>query len=484
MSKRFDLIVIGAGPAGYAAAIRAAQLGMSVACLDDRIGPGGEPVFGGTCLNVGCIPSKVLLEASEIYERSGNDFADYGIRGGKLELDLGVMMARKEGIVDVMTRGITTLFKANGVKGYSGRGRLLPNRRVELTPVGGGTGTVLEAENVILAAGSKPVELGAAPLYEDVIVDSTGALAFDTVPKRLGVIGAGVIGLELGSVWHRLGAEVVLLEAQKEFLSVCDRQIAREALRRFQAQGLDVRLGARVVACVVRRGRVELSYQDDAGKEHAEKFDRLIVAVGRDPNTEGLFAGETELLLDEWGYVHVDGFCLTNVPGVYAVGDLVRGPMLAHKGAEEGVMVVERIAGHDVRVNYDNIPSVIYTRPEIAWTGSNEQALKSAGRDYRVGTFPFAANARAHAHGDAAGLIKVLADAKTDRILGAHMIGPQCSELIANAVLAIELGASSEDVGLTMFAHPTLSEAFHEAALGVYGRAIHVAKAKSAPRKG
>ena len=480
MSKRFDLIVIGAGPAGYAAAIRAAQLGMEVACIDDWIGPDGKPALGGTCLNVGCIPSKVLLESSDVYARAHGEFAAWGVKTGKVELDLPAMMAHKAAIVAQMTQGIATLFKANGVKGYTGRGRLLPNRRVEFTPRDGGGGTVLEAENVILAAGSRPVELGAAPLQDGVIVDSSGALAFDSVPKRLGVIGAGVIGLELGSVWQRLGSEVVLLEAQKEFLSVCDRQIARDALRLFRAQGLDIRLGSRVTACAVKRGRVELAYQDEAGKEHAEKFDRLIVAVGRQPNTEGLFASETELLLDEWGFVHVDQHCLTNVPGVHAVGDLVRGPMLAHKGAEEGIMVVERIAGHDARVNYDAIPSVIYTRPEIAWAGATEQDLKAAGRGYRVGTFPFAANARAHAHGDPAGTVKVLADAETDRILGVHMLGPDCSELLAIAVVAMEFGASSEDIGMTMFAHPTLSEAFHEAALGVYGRAIHVAKARSA----
>jgi dihydrolipoamide dehydrogenase len=481
VSERFDLIVIGAGPAGYAAAIRAAQLGMNVACLDDWVNAKGAPAYGGTCLNVGCIPSKVLLEASEIYDRVRNEYSAYGIQTGEVELDLVAMMMRKEGIVERMTQGVATLFKVNGVKAFTGRGKLLPNRRVEFTPRQGEP-AIFEAENVILAAGSHSVKFGAAPLQDDIIVDSAGALTFDSVPKRLGVIGAGVIGLELGCVWRRLGSEVVLLEAQGDFLHLCDEQIAREALRHFSEQGLDIRLGARVTATVIKRGKVELSYQDVHGADHLERFDRLIVAIGRRPNTDGLFASETELLLDEWGYVHVDQYCKTNLPGVYAVGDVVRGPMLAHKGAEEGVMVVERLAGHDSRVNYDTVPAVIYTRPEIAWAGVNEQTLKAQGHAYRVGSFPFAANGRAWAHGDASGFIKILADAETDRILGVHMIGPYCSELIANAVVAMEFGASSEDIGLTMFAHPTLSEAFHEAALSVLGRAIHIARKRKEQR--
>lgn len=477
MSKRYDLIVIGAGPAGYAAAIRAAQLGMKVACMDDWIGTDGEPALGGTCLNVGCIPSKALLEASESYASLSTTYPGWGIRAKGVELDLAAMMAHKQSIVARMTQGISVLFRVNGVHSLSGRGRLLVNRTVEFTPRDGEP-EMYEAEHIILAAGSRPVELAAVPLHDDLIVDSSGALAFDEVPKRLGVIGGGVIGLELGSVWRRLGADVVVLEAQKEFLSVCDRQIAREALRSFRAQGLDIRLGARVTQCGIKRGRVELGYQDEVGGEHAEKFDRLIVAVGRQPNTEGLFASEAGLLLDEWGFVHVDSCCLTSVPGVYAVGDLVRGPMLAHKGAEEGIMVVERIAGRDTRVNYDAIPSVIYTQPEIAWVGATEETIEAEGMTCRAGVFPFAANGRAHAQGEQTGFVKVLADADTDRVLGVHMIGPGSSELIAGAVLAMEFGASSEDIGMTIFAHPTLSEALHEAALAVHGRAIHIAKAK------
>lgn len=476
--KRYDVIVIGGGPAGYAAAIRAAQLGMNVACIDERMDADGRPALGGTCLNVGCIPSKVLLEASAIYDLTRRRYPQWGILTGEIGLDLGAMMAHKQAVVDRMTQGIATLFQANGVRSLSGRGRLLPNREVEFTPTDGSEPTTLSADHVVLAAGSRPVEIGAAPLHGDIIVDSTGALGFREVPARLGVIGAGVIGLELGSVWRRLGAEVVLLEAQQEFLNVCDRQIAREALRSFRAQGLDVRLGSRVTGCTVADGVVDLEYQDEQGQTRTERFDRLIVAVGRQSNTDGLCASEAGLLLDEWGFVHVDRHCLTNLPGVHAVGDLVRGPMLAHKGAEEGVMVIERIAGREAAVNYDTIPSVIYTLPEIAWAGATEQGLTATGTAYRSGTFPFAANGRAHAYGETEGMVKVLADATTDRVLGVHMIGPGCSELIATAVVAMEFGASSEDLALTVFAHPTLSEALHEAALGVHGRAIHIAKKK------
>ncbi len=330
---------------------------------------------------------------------------------------------------------------------------------------------------MILAPGSSPVEIGIAPLQEGIIVDSSGALAFDEVPKRLGVIGAGVIGLELGSVWRRLGAEVVLLEAQDSFLGMADEQVAKEALRQFKRQGLDIRLGARVVSCETGSDGVAVQYQDAKG-EHTETVDKLIVAVGRRPNTEGLAAKEVGLLLDEWGLVHVDDECRTNLPSVYAIGDAVRGPMLAHKGSEEGMMVAEVIAGQAAEVNYDTIPSVIYTHPEIAWAGQTEQALKAAGTAYRVGTFPFAASGRARSAGDSNGMVKVIADAETDRVLGVHIIGAHCSELIAQAVIAMEMGASSEDIAMTVFAHPTLSEALHEAALAVDGRAIHIPNKK------
>lgn len=473
MTDRYDVIVIGAGPAGYVAAIRCAQLGLKTACIDDWR-EAGRPVLGGTCLNVGCIPSKALLESSEHYAQL-RDFGAHGIKIGGIALDLPAMMAHKRKVVTDLTHGIEGLFKSNGVTWLAGRGRLLGKQRVEYVAHGEAART-LETAHVILAGGSVPVAITEAPLTDTRIVDSAGALAFDDVPKRLGVIGAGVIGLELGSVWRRLGSEVVLLEAQKEFLAFADAQIVREALKAFTTQGLDIRLGARARGSKVEAGRVAVEYQDPQG-DHRETFDRLIVAVGRRPNTNGLCADEAQLLFDEWGFVHVDRQCRTNLPGVYAIGDLVRGPMLAHKGSEEGALVAELIAGHAAEVNYDTIPSVIYTLPEIAWAGKSEQALKSAGVNFKTGVFPFSANSRARAMG-ATGLIKILADAETDRVLGVHMIGPHCSELIALGVMAMEFGASSEDIALTMFAHPTLSEAFHEAALATAGRPLHIARAR------
>lgn len=473
MADRFDVIVVGAGPAGYVAAIRCAQLGMSTAVVDRWIGAGGKPALGGTCLNVGCIPSKALLEASELYVEAKHGAA-YGIRTEGVTLDLAGMMRHKEKVVSELTGGVAQLFRAHNIAWIQGRGRLLPNRRVEATEHSGAT-RILEAQNVILATGSVPVELGVAPLQGNRIVDSTGALSFDSVPERLGIIGAGVIGLELGSVWQRLGSRVVLLEAQERFLAMADAQVSREAFKQFSAQGLDIRLGARVLGSKLTDAGVVVDYEDKNGRQQLE-CDRLIVAVGRRPNTDGLFAPETELLLDEWGFIHVDEHCRTNLPGVYAVGDVVRGPMLAHKGMEEGVMVAETIAGQHAEVNYEIIPSVIYTSPEIAWAGKTEEALKASGIPYRAGTFPFAANGRAKALGVTGGFIKILSHAETDRVLGVHMIGPQCAELIALGVMAMEFGASSEDIALTMFAHPSLSESFHEAALAVLGRPLHVAR--------
>ncbi len=476
MTRRFDVVVIGGGPAGYVAAIRCAQLGMNTACIDQWRDRQGRSALGGTCLNSGCIPSKALLESSEIYDQARNSFAMHGVKCGGVALDLQAMMARKDKVVATLTQGIAGLFKSHKVTWVKGHARLLPRKQVEVHEYGGaGTGQLIEAESIILAPGSVSAEMGAAPLHGDVIVDSTGALEFSEVPARLGIIGAGVIGLELGSVWRRLGSEVVLLEAQSEFLTMTDTQIAGEALRQFTAQGLDIRLGARVLGCQVTESKVELAYQDRGG-DHRETVDKLIVAVGRRPNTRDLFVPEAELLLDEWGVIHVDEHCRTNIPGVYAIGDVVRGPMLAHKGSEEGVMVAERIAGQQTSINYDTVPSVIYTLPEIAWVGKSEQALRAAGNDCRVGIFPFSASGRALASGSTAGMVKVIADAATDRVLGVHMIGPHCSELIAQAVIAMQFSASSEDLAITMFAHPTLSEAFHEAALAVDGRPIHIAR--------
>lgn len=477
---RYDVIVVGAGPAGYVAAIRCAQLGMRTVCVDRWLDGTNKPALGGTCLNVGCIPSKALLEASELYVEATHGAA-YGIRAQGVSLDLPSMMQHKDKVVADLTGGVAQLFRAHGIEWVQGRGKLLPNRRVEVTDHDGAT-RILEAQNVILATGSTPVELGVAPLQGDRIVDSAGALAFDKVPTRLGIIGAGVIGLELGSVWQRLGSKVVLLEAQERFLSMADAQVAREALKQFSAQGLDIRLGARVLGSKVAGSEVTVDYEDKDGTQQQLACDQLVVAVGRRPCTDGLFAPETELLLDEWGFVHVDEQCRTNLPGVYAVGDVVRGPMLAHKGMEEGVMVAEGIVGQHAEVNYDIVPSVIYTAPEIAWAGKNEEALKASGVDYRVGTFPFAANGRAKALGATGGFIKILSDANTDRVVGVHMIGPQCAELIALGVMAMEFGASSEDIALTMFAHPTLSESFHEAALSVLGRPLHIARPPRAAR--
>jgi dihydrolipoamide dehydrogenase len=476
MADRYDVVVIGAGPAGYTAAIRAAQLGLKVACVDDWRGPAGEPALGGTCLNAGCIPSKALLETSEFFFLARDHGAAHGLRFKGLDLDLAAMQAHKDKVVSDLTRGIATLFKAHGVTWIPGRGKLLPKNLVEVT---GEPTQQLEAEHVILASGSTPVNLKSAPFDRQRIVDSQAALEFQEVPRRLGVIGAGVIGLELGSVWRRLGAEVVLLEAQETFLPMADEQVAREALKQFTAQGLDIRLGARVMESKVEKDAVTVRYQGKDG-ERKESVDRLIVAVGRRPNTDGLVTDDARLLLDEWGFVHVDEHCRTNLPKVYAVGDLVRGPMLAHKGMEEGVMVAERISGRETAVNYDVVPSVIYTQPEIAWVGKTEQALKAAGTACRAGVFPFAANGRAKAMGQAAGFIKVLADTHTDRVLGVHLIGPNCSELVAPAALAMSFGASNEDIVLTMFAHPTLSEALHEASLAVAGHAIHLAQPKRA----
>jgi dihydrolipoamide dehydrogenase len=473
MADRFDVVVIGAGPAGYVAAIRCAQLGLRTACVDRWLGANNQPALGGTCLNVGCIPSKALLEASELFVEATHGSA-YGIRTQGVTLDLPGMMRHKEKVVGDLTGGVAQLFRSHGITWVAGRGKLLPNHRVEATEHNGSV-KMLEAEHVILASGSKPTELGVVPLQGDRIVDSAGALTFDSVPVRVGVIGAGVIGLELGSVWQRLGSKVVLLEAQEHFLAIADGQVAREAHKQFSAQGLDIRLWARVRGSKLTGETVVVDYEDKSGAQSLE-CDRLIVAVGRRPNTDDLYDPESELLLDEWGFVQVDEGCRTNVPHVYAVGDVVRGPMLAHKGMEEGVMVAETIAGKHAEVNYDIIPSVIYTAPEIAWAGKTEEALKAAGTEYRAGHFPFAANGRARALGTTGGFIKMLSDARTDRVLGVHMIGPQCAELIALGVMAMEFGASSEDIALTMFAHPSLSESFHEAALSVLGRPLHVAR--------
>ena len=469
--NKFDLVVIGGGPAGYPAAIRAAQLGLSAACVDDW--PAGEKNrhFGGTCLNVGCIPSKALLESSELYHRAREEFGKHGITAGEVSIDVGVMQQRKSGIVEQLTGGIEALFKANGVTGIKGRGRLLEGNRVEVTgPDGNRT---LTAENVVLATGSTPIELPFARFDGEHIVDSAGALEFQSPPGRLGIIGAGVIGLELGSVWHRIGSEVVLLEALESFLPMADEQVAKEAARQFKRQGLDIRLGTKVTAAKVDGGGVHVAYEQ-AGKTEALDFDRLIVCVGRKPASADLIDPELNIDVDARGFIDVDDQCRTAVPGVWAVGDVVRGPMLAHKGTAEGVMVAELIAGKSAEVNYDAIPSVIYTAPEIAWVGKTEAEAKESGKPYKVGTFPFAVNGRAKALEQQAGLVKIIADKQYDEILGVHIIGAMAGELIAEAVLAIEFEASAEDLQRTVHAHPTLSEAIHEAALAADGHALHM----------
>lgn len=472
MPKSYDVVVIGAGPAGYVAAIRCAQLGLRTACIDKWVDRDGKPALGGTCLNVGCIPSKDLLQASEYYHRVKHQLHGYGIHTEGVSIDVGTMIAHKDQIVKGLTDGVRTLFKANKIDPLHGHGRLLDNKRVELNDLQGAKKEIIEASHVILATGSEPVRMGEAALDGDRIVDSTGALEFREVPKRLGIIGAGIIGLEMGSVWCRLGAEVVLLEALSTFLPAVDEQLARDALRQFKRQGLDVRLGARVVSTSKTSKQLTVHYEDGEGK-HELEVDRLIVCVGRRPNTEGLFTPESGITLDERGFIDVDEHCRTAVPNVYAVGDVVRGPMLAHKGSEEGIAVAELIAGQIGHVNYETIPWVIYTNPEIAWVGRTEQALKAAAESYRAGVFPFAANGRARAMEEAHGMVKVIAHQETDRILGVHIVGPMASELIAEAVVAMEYGASAEDLARTVHAHPTLSEAVHEAALAVGGRALH-----------
>jgi dihydrolipoamide dehydrogenase len=469
-SDSFDVIVIGGGPAGYPAAIRAAQNQLRVACIDEWKNRDGSATFGGTCLNAGCIPSKALLESTELYHRAREEFAIHGIGVGNVSLDLAQMQKRKAGIVKGMTTGILALFKSAGVTPLQGHGKLLAGRRVQFT-AHDGTRRELSARHVVLASGSTPIELRSAPFKAPTIVDSWGALEIDAVPRRLGVIGAGVIGLELGSVWRRLGSEVTVLEALPDFLAIADQQVAKDALRHFKKQGIDVRLGAKVTGASVTGGAVEVVYTDAKGEQRLA-VDRLVVAVGRRPYTQDLLEAGTGVELDERGFIKVDHDCRTGAENVWAVGDCVRGPMLAHKGKEEGVMVSDLIAGRYGEVNYKVIPSVIYTAPEIAWVGQTEEQVKASGRDYKTGVFPFLASGRARAMEQAAGFAKIVAARDDDEILGVHIIGPMAGELIAEAVLAMEYSASSEDLQRTIHAHPTLSEAVHEAALNADKRAI------------
>jgi len=471
MSDKFDVIVIGAGPAGYVAAIRAAQLGLKTACVDAFVGKDGKQALGGTCLNVGCIPSKALLDSSRQFWNIAHNFPVHGISVDNPKIDIAAFIARKDKIVKQFTGGIGQLFKANKVTAFFGKGKLLKGNSVEITGNDGSKQTI-SATNVILASGSVPIELPFAKFDGKHIIDNAGALDIDAVPKRLGVIGGGVIGLELGSVWRRLGSEVTVLEALPDFLAVADADIAKIAAKEFAKQGLAIKTGAKLTKAEVKQNEVQLTYEDKDGA-HELVVDKLLVAVGRRAYTDGLLADDTGVKLDERGRIVVDEHNHTGVDGVWAIGDAVRGPMLAHKGSEEGVAVAEWIAGKAGHMNLDTVPFVIYTEPEIAWVGKTEQQLKDEGVPYRVGTFPFAAIGRAVAMNEGVGQVKMLAHAETDRILGVHMVGPGVSELIAECVVAMEFKGSSEDLARIVHAHPTLSEAVHEAALSVDKRAIH-----------
>ncbi|MGI9272067.1 MAG: dihydrolipoyl dehydrogenase [Woeseiaceae bacterium] len=471
MSKRFDVVVIGAGPAGYIAAIRAAQHGMTVACIDEWKNKDGKNAFGGTCLNAGCIPSKALLESSELYHRAQHEFKKHGITTGDVGMDIAMMQKRRASIVRQLTGGIAGLLKANKIAGLVGHGKLLAGKNVEFTPVDG-EAEIIEAGHVILATGSTPIELPMAKFDDENIVDSWGALEFDSVPPRMGVVGAGVIGLELGSVWARLGSDVTVIEAMDDLLFMADRDIAAVAAKDFKSQGLDIKLGAKLSDAESKNGTVSVSYDDRNGAQSIE-VDTLVVAVGRRPFTDGLFAEDAGIQLDERGFIEVDEECRTMVKGVFAIGDCVRGPMLAHKGSEEGVMAADLIAGETSEVNYDVVPSVIYTAPEIAWVGKTEEQIKASGREYKKGSFPFAASGRAKAMEQTSGLVKVISATDDDEILGVHIIGPMAGELISEAVLAMEFSASTEDLQRTIHAHPSLAEAVHEAALAVDKRALN-----------
>ncbi|MBB3226786.1 dihydrolipoamide dehydrogenase [Luteibacter sp. Sphag1AF] len=472
MSDTFDVIVIGAGPAGYVAAIRAAQLGLKTAVVDAFVGKDGKQALGGTCLNIGCIPSKALLDSSKQFHNLTHNFALHGITADNPKIDIPTFTGRKDKIVKQFTGGVALLFKANKITSFFGKGKLLKGNQVEVTG-NDGTKQTIAATNVILASGSVPIELPFAKFDGKHIVDNAGALDFSEVPKRLGVIGAGVIGLELGSVWKRLGSEVTIIEALPEFLAAADTDIAKTAAREFAKQGLDIKLNAKLSKAEIKGDEVHLTYNSEKDGEQSLVVDKLLVAVGRRAYTDGLLADDTGVKVDERGRIVVDEHCHTGVDGVWAIGDAVRGPMLAHKGSEEGVAVAELIAGKPGHVNLDMVPWVIYTEPEISWVGKTEKQLKDEGVPYKTGSFPFAANGRAVAMNEGVGMVKVIAHAETDRILGVHMVGPVVSELIHEAVVAMEFKGSSEDLARIVHAHPALSEVVHEAALAVDKRAIH-----------
>lgn len=471
--KTYDVVVIGGGPGGYVAAIRCAQLGLETACIDQWLTPAGKPALGGTCLNVGCIPSKALLDSSYQYYSLQHLLPKHGIKVSDTSIDLAAMQARKDKVVNTLTGGIAGLFRKHQVAWLQGHGRLVGDQQVEITGHGTKDKNRVGAKNIIIATGSVPRNLPAAPLDHEAIVDSSGALAFQEIPERLGIIGAGVIGLELGSVWRRLGARVIVLEALEEFLTMVDRQVAKEAFRTLTRQGLDIHLGARVTTARRNGDRVVVEYEDKDGA-HTLELNKLIVAVGRSPYTAGLNPEQAGLKVDNQGRIVVDAHCHTGVANIYAIGDVVRGPMLAHKASEEGIAVAELIAGQRAHIDHDIIPWVIYTHPEIAWVGKGEQTLQAEGQEYRSGTFPFRALGRAHAAGETEGLVKIIGDAHSDAILGVHILGAQASELVAEAVSVMAFHGSTEDLARTVHAHPTLAEAMHEAALAVDARPLHI----------
>jgi dihydrolipoamide dehydrogenase len=468
----FDVVVIGGGPAGYVAAIRSAQLGLKTACIEEYVDAKNNPTFGGTCLNVGCIPSKALLDSSHRYQEATSHLKIHGIEVGSVALDIPAMMKRKNDIVAKLTGGIGGLFAANKVTPIAGRGKVLADSKVQITDIEGKK-EIIESKNIIIASGSSPIEIGSAIFNDTNILDSTGALEIDKVPETLGVIGAGVIGLELGSVWARLGSKVTVIEAMDDFLFMADKEVAKETFKDFKKQGLDIRLGCKLTSSKSLKNSVKITYENNGSSENME-FEKLIVAVGRKPNTSDIFEEDCGISLDEKGFISVNQNCQTDVKNIWAIGDVVRGPMLAHKGSEEGIMVAERIAGKHAEMNYDLVPSVIYTHPEIAWVGKNEEELKNDNIEYKVGKFPFAASGRALAVEQSVGFVKLLTDAKTDTIIGVHVFGPSAAEIVQQALISMEFGASSEDLGLTIFSHPTVSEALHEAALSVSNQAIHI----------
>lgn len=473
-SNKYDVIVIGAGPAGYIASIRSAQLGLKTACIDNWCKADGSGSLGGTYINAGCISSMALLESSKIVHLLNHEIGRHGIKVSDTSFDMVQMIKRKDDTIKTLSQQIRDIFTQHQVDYIHAHGKLLNAKEVLVSTIENNEESTLHADNIILATGSTPIDLSCAPIDNEYILDSSTALNLTTVPKKLGIIGAGVIGLELGGIWSRLGSEVVILEAQDSFLTTTDHQISAEAFRIYKQQGLDIRLSARVINTETNNDQVIVEYRDLDGT-HSLKLDKLIVASGRKPNTDNLAAPEANLLLDENGCVHVDKNCNTNLPGVFAIGDLtILGPMLAHKGLEEGVFVAEQIAGCHTPINYNIIPSVVYTDPEIAWVGQTEQALNAIGEQIKIGCYPFKATGRGQATGKTEGLVKIIAHAETDTILGIHIIGINASELIAEAVLAMEFSATAEDLARTIHAHPTSSESIHEAALALNERSLHL----------